>query len=82
MEANVDQKFRTLPRLISAIILVLSPLTSHEQFDDTSLLGIGTALSAFTVIWETYGGLEKGACFLESWKDDPASESKGHIHLG
>lgn len=80
--ANMSWNFRTLPRLASAIILVLPRLSSNELLDDTSVLGIGTALSAFTVIWKTCGGLGKEACFLESWKDSPASEPRGHIHVG
>lgn len=56
------------PRLAAAIILVLLPLSSEEHLDSTGLISIGAAISAFVVIWETVGSLEKGACVFESWE--------------
>ena len=73
------QFLRVLPRLISAIIVILLPLASSEDLSDTGLLSIAAAVSAFTVVWETAGSLEKGACTFESWadRDDIASAEIG-----
>lgn len=55
-------------RLVVAIILVLLPL-SEEKLNATQLMGIIVALFGFLVVWETVGGLLKGACFWEPWTD-------------
>jgi low temperature requirement protein LtrA len=54
-------------RLIVAVILVLLPITSKDQLNPVQLLSIVMALFAFTVIWETVGGLQKGARIYEKW---------------
>jgi low temperature requirement protein LtrA len=55
-------------RLVVAIILVLLPITSKEQLNPVQLLSIVMALFAFVVIWETVGGLQKGARVYEKWE--------------
>jgi hypothetical protein len=47
--------------------LVLLPITSKDQLNPVQLLSIVMALFAFTVIWETVGGLQKGARVYERW---------------
>jgi low temperature requirement protein LtrA len=54
-------------RLVVAIILVLLPITSTEQLNPVQLLSIVMALFAIVVIWETVGGLQKGARVYEKW---------------
>jgi len=54
-------------RLVVAIILVLLPITSPDQLNPVQLLSIVMALFSFTVIWETVGGLQKGAKVYEKW---------------
>ena len=56
-----------LPRLIISIIYALLPLASEETLGTTSLASIGAGMSAFAVLWETLGALEKGASAFESW---------------
>ncbi|MCJ1328824.1 hypothetical protein MMC10_005501 [Thelotrema lepadinum] len=75
----IPKLLRVLPRLISALIVVLLPLASSEQLSDTGLLSIAAAVSAFTVVWETAGSLEKGACTFENWhdRDHISSEEAG-----
>ena len=72
----LTQFLRVLPRLMSAIIVVLLPLAGSEDLSDTALLSIAAAISAFTVVWETAGSLEKGACTFESWHDRDEIDSR------
>ena len=63
-------------RLVVAIILVLLPLTK-EALNATKLMGIIVALFGFLVVWETFGGLLKGASVLEPWSNrHPPPESE------
>lgn len=55
-------------RLVVAIILVLLPITNKEQLNPVQLLSVVMALFAFVVIWETVGGLQKGARLYEKWE--------------
>ena len=55
-------------RLVVAIVLVLLPITSKEQLNPVQLLSAVMALFAFVVIWETVGGLQKGARVFEKWE--------------
>lgn len=53
-------------RLVVAIVLILLPET-HDHLSATEFMGVITALFAFLVIWETVGGLLKGATIFEPW---------------
>lgn len=64
----MPKQIRLLPRLLGAIIYALLPLASEESLDATSLISTGAGISAFAVIWETIGGLEKCASVVESWR--------------
>jgi low temperature requirement protein LtrA len=66
-------------RLLVAIVLVLLPITSKEQLNPVQLLSIVMALFAFVVIWETVGGLQKGARVYEKWegRNMPREEDSG-----
>ena len=66
-------------RLVVAIILVLLSITSKEQLNPVQLLSIVMALFAFVVIWETVGGLQKGARAYEKWegRNMPREEGRG-----
>ena len=66
-------------RLVVAIILVLLPITSKEQLNPVQLLSIVMALFASVVIWETVGGLQKGARVYEKWdgRNMPPEERHG-----
>ena len=44
------------------------PLVSEENLSPTALISTGAGISAFVVIWEMFGGLDKGAGVFESWK--------------
>ena len=76
----MPKMLRVGPRLASTVVFALLPLTSEEQLDATMMVSAGAAISAFVVIWETFGGLEKDACIFESWKGPPSEE--GVVDLG
>jgi hypothetical protein len=63
--------------LVVAVILVLLPITSPDELNPVQLLSIVMALFAFTVIWETVGGLQKGARIYEKWdgRNKPREEA-------
>ncbi len=54
-------------RMLAAIVLVLLPISSTEQLGPVELLSTVMTLFAFVVIWETVGGLQKGARVYEKW---------------
>ena len=64
----LPKPIRMIMRLVVGIILVCLPITSREQLNTVQLLSIVMALFSFTVIWETLGGLLKGAKVWESWE--------------
>ena len=67
---DVLQYARIGPRLLATIITALLPLASSERLDDTSMISVIAGISAFIVVWETVGGLEKFAHIFEPWSDD------------
>lgn len=69
----ISQQIRILPRFLAAIIYALLPLASEEHLGETALISSGAGISAFVVIWEMIGGLERGASFVESWKGKVAT---------
>lgn len=72
----MNKPLRISMRLVVAIILVLLPLTK-EALNATKLMGIIVALFGFLVVWETFGGLLKGASVLEPWSNrHPPPESE------
>jgi hypothetical protein len=50
-----------------AIIYVLLPLADEEHLSETALISTGAGISAFAMIWEIIGSLERGAGIIESW---------------
>ncbi|KAJ2968040.1 hypothetical protein NQ176_g9374 [Zarea fungicola] len=56
-------------RLVIAIILTVVPVT-HEHLNATQFMVLVMGLIAFLTIWETFGGLLKGATVFEPWTDD------------
>jgi low temperature requirement protein LtrA len=66
-------------RLVVAVILVLLPLTDEKHFNTVKLLSTVMGLFAFVVVWETIGGLMKGAKVYERWEgtDPPKID---HLH--
>lgn len=71
--SNILQQIRVLPRLLAAIIYALLPLASEEHLSETALISAGAGISAFVVIFETIGSLERGASIVESWKGKVAT---------
>ncbi|KAL7795959.1 bacterial low temperature requirement A domain-containing protein [Trichoderma ceciliae] len=55
-------------RLVVAIILIALPATV-DHLSTTNFMAIVMSLFAFLVVWETIGGLFKGAQFFEPWTD-------------
>ncbi|KAJ6440117.1 low temperature requirement protein A [Purpureocillium lavendulum] len=55
-------------RLIVAIILIVLPET-HDHLNTTQFMAVVMSLVAFLTVWETVGGLLKGATFFEPWTD-------------
>jgi low temperature requirement protein LtrA len=64
----MPKAIRISMRLVMAVILVLLPITSTEQLNSVQLLSVVMALFAFVVVWETVGGLQKGARVYEKWE--------------
>lgn len=62
-------------RLVVAIILIVLPET-HDHLTTTEFMVIVMALFAFLTIWETIGGLMKGASFFEPWTGRDAPEEE------
>lgn len=61
-------------RPVVAVVLVVLPET-HHRLDATQFLAIIMALFAFLTLWETIGGLLKGATLFEPWTErDPPEE--------
>lgn len=54
-------------RLAAAVILVILPKT-HKDLDATGFLFTVMSLFVFVTLWETGGGLMKGAKLWESWE--------------
>lgn len=81
-----DQRLLIMPkfvrigmRLVVALVLVLLPLTNEERFDPVKLLSTVMGLFAFVVVWETVGGLMKGAKVYEKWEGtDPPKIDYSH----
>jgi low temperature requirement protein LtrA len=69
-------------RLVVAIILVALPATNDGLYT-TSFMAVVMSLFAFLVIWETVGGLLKGAQVFEPWTDRhaPASDTEEEERL-
>lgn len=63
-------------RLVVSIILLVLPL-AHHHLTTTEFMAIVMSLFAFLTIWETVGGLLKGASVFEPWHDrhPPPEES-------
>jgi len=59
---------RVSMRLVVGLALVLLPLTNEEHFGPVKLLSTAMGLFAFVVVWETIGGLNKGAKVYEKWE--------------
>lgn len=74
------KQFRIAPRLVVAAAFVLLPLVSEENLSTTSLISIGAGMTAFVVIWEAVGALDRTACWFEDWAA-PLEELK-HINTG
>lgn len=53
-------------RLVIAVVLALLPL-SHERLNATQYMAVVMSLMAFLTVWETVGGLLRGAKFFEPW---------------
>ena len=71
----MSKYMRISMRLIVAINLICLPLTK-ERLTAFEFLAIVMALFAWVVIWETIGGLMKGAGLVEPWKDDVLEEEE------
>ncbi|GJN74921.1 low temperature requirement protein A [Purpureocillium lilacinum] len=63
-------------RLIIAVILMVLPET-HDHLTTTQFMAVVMSLVAFLTVWETFGGLLKGASFFEPWTDihEPPEEA-------
>lgn len=62
----LSKKYRVSMRLVVAIITASLPAASHG-LDTTEFMGTLASLFVFLTIWETIGGLSKGASFFEPW---------------
>ena len=79
----MPKSVRVSMRLLVAMILVLLPITSSEQLGTTSLLSTAMALIALVVVWETIGGLSKGARVYQRWENrNRPSEDQPHTGKG
>lgn len=63
----MPKSVRVSMRLVVAIILVLLPITDETRLNAVQLLSTVMGLFAFVVVWETVGGLLKGAKIYEKW---------------
>ncbi|KAK5083511.1 hypothetical protein LTS08_003704 [Lithohypha guttulata] len=59
---------RIAPRLVVAVVLVVMPET-HRHLNATEFVITVMALFVLVTLWETAGGLLKGAQLYESWSD-------------
>jgi low temperature requirement protein LtrA len=53
-------------RLVVAVVLAVLPET-HDHLTTTEFMVIVMSLFAFLTLWETFGGLMRGAGFFEPW---------------
>lgn len=71
-------------RLIVAIVLAVIPET-HDHLTTSQFMAVVACLFAFTLIWETVGGLTKDFHMFESWEGrhppkEPAVEEEAAIN--
>lgn len=64
----MPKPLRMSMRLVVALILALVPLAGN-RLNATEYLCIGVGLFAYLLIWETIGGLLKGASIFEPWDE-------------
>ncbi|KAM3510803.1 hypothetical protein MY11210_005524 [Beauveria gryllotalpidicola] len=67
-ELILPKTLRVGMRLVVAIILMIIPAT-HGHFNATQFVVLIMGLVAFLTIWETIGGLLRGATIFEPWSD-------------
>lgn len=63
-------------RLVVAVILIVLPET-HDHLNTTQFVCTVMALFAVVTLWETVGGLMKGASIFESWEGRHPPEENG-----
>jgi len=54
-----------MPRLFGSIVIILLPLA--EGLSALQLMSIITGLHVLALVWETIGGLQRGADIYERW---------------
>lgn len=64
----LPKQLRVGMRLVVAVILAVLPET-HDHLTTTEFMAVVMSLFAFLILWETIGGLMKGARFFEPWTD-------------
>lgn len=67
-ELMLPKNLRIGMRLVIAVIFAIIPVT-HHHFNATQFMVLVMGLIAFLTIWETVGGLLKGATIFEPWTD-------------
>jgi hypothetical protein len=67
-ELILPKQLRNGMRLVIAIILVVLPET-HDHLNTTEFMVVVMSRFAFVTLWETIGGLAKGAQVFESWDE-------------
>ncbi|QUC22817.1 uncharacterized protein UV8b_07058 [Ustilaginoidea virens] len=72
----LPKQYRIGMRLVVAAVLALLPAT-HRHLTATQLMVAVMSLFALLTVWETMGGLMKGACVFEPWTDTRAPLDEG-----
>ena len=63
----MPKQLRIGMRLVTAVVLAVLPAT-HDHLDTVQFMVVVMSLFAFTLIWETVGGLTKDFQVFESWE--------------
>ncbi|KAH6689880.1 bacterial low temperature requirement A protein-domain-containing protein [Plectosphaerella plurivora] len=69
----LPKRFRISMRLVIAVIITALP-AGDRLVDTTQFMAILASLFVFLTIWETIGGLSKGASFFEPWTHPTPAE--------
>jgi low temperature requirement protein LtrA len=67
----LPKRFRISMRLVLAVVITALP-AGYQSLDTTEFMAILAGLFVFLTIWETIGGLSKGASFFEPWTHSDA----------
>jgi hypothetical protein len=71
----LPKRFRISMRLVLAVVITALP-AGYQSLDTTEFMAVLAGLFVFLTVWETIGGLSKGASFFEPWTHSDATLSE------